>query len=92
MLICWFYFSLAFGAVSAFLIARAIPSDNIQGLRQPLKIFFRAIAGRSSSGAAPHVDAARKALIPVCPAIALGTYLGVFFDKQLMHFIGLNWY
>jgi prepilin signal peptidase PulO-like enzyme (type II secretory pathway) len=92
MVICWFYFSLIFGVISASLIAKAIPSDGIKGFGPTLKTFFRACAGRSSNGAAPHVDVVRKAFIPLCPAIAIGTYLGVFFDKQLMQLIGLHWY
>ncbi|MBU6452916.1 MAG: prepilin peptidase [Cyanobacteria bacterium REEB67] len=33
-----------------------------------------------------------KTLIPLGPMIAVGTYLGIFLDKPLMHFMGFNWY
>jgi prepilin peptidase CpaA len=33
-----------------------------------------------------------KTLIPLGPMIAAGTYLGIFMDKALMHFMGFNSY
>ena len=57
-----------------------------------VKTFFTAGVDLSSTVDTTEVDAARKALIPVCPAIAIGTLLGILFDKPLMHFMGFNWY
>jgi hypothetical protein len=45
---------------------------------------------RQLPGDQSKVEAARKALIPICPAIAAGTYLGIFFDKPLMQFMGIK--
>jgi hypothetical protein len=92
MLICWFYFSLTFGAISIFLIAKSIRLDQIKGFWLAVKTFLQAGVDLSSTVDTTEVDAARKALIPVCPAIAIGTLLGILFDKPLMHFMGFNWY
>jgi len=43
---CWFYFSIAYGAIAAFLIAKAIQTDQIKGLSLQLKTFLNACAGR----------------------------------------------
>jgi prepilin signal peptidase PulO-like enzyme (type II secretory pathway) len=92
MVICWFYFSITFGLISVFLIAKSIPRDQIKGFWLMVKTFFTAGVDLSSTVDTTEVDAARKALIPICPAIAIGTLLGIFFDKPLMHFMGFNWY
>lgn len=77
LLICWFYFALAFGAASFFLIGKAL---------------FLSTKDSTDTVDMTAVEAARKAPIPVGPAIAIGTYLGIIFDKGLMHFMGFSWY
>ena len=92
MAIAWFYFSLCFGALSLTLIAKAIPKDQIKGFWLRLKGILTAGVDLSEMVDTTDVDAARKAKIPICPAIALGTLLGILYDKPLMHFMGFNWY
>ena len=92
MLICWFYFSLTWGALALFLIARAIPKDQIKGFWLMFKTFFTAGIDLSSTVDTTDVNNARKAKIPIAPAILVGTLLGILFDKPLMHFMGFNWY
>ncbi|MBS1995964.1 MAG: prepilin peptidase [Cyanobacteria bacterium SZAS LIN-2] len=92
MLISWFYFSITFGTISAILVLKAIPKDQIKGFWLMLKTFFTAGVDLSGTVDTTDVDAARKKLIPICPAIAIGTLCGILFDRQLMHFMGFNWY
>jgi len=92
MFISWFYFSLSFGTLSLILIAKAIPKDQIKGFWLMVKTFFTAGVDLSGTVDTTDVDTARKAKIPICPAIALGTLLGILYDKPLMHFMGFNWY
>ncbi|MBU6453899.1 MAG: prepilin peptidase [Cyanobacteria bacterium REEB67] len=92
MLICMFYFSLTYGLIALILIARAIPKDQIKGFWLVVKSWLSVGVDLSGTVDTTQVDEARKAKIPIGPAIALGTYLGVFFDKPLMHFLGFNSY
>jgi prepilin signal peptidase PulO-like enzyme (type II secretory pathway) len=90
MLICWIYFSIGYGAVSAFLIARAAQPDEFKGFWPMVETCMAAILNRPVAGDRGNIEAARKALIPIGPVIAAGTYLGIFFDKPLMQFMGLK--
>ena len=91
-LISFFYFALAYGFVALFLIARAVPKDQIKSFWLVVKSWLSAGVDLSGTVDTTQVDEARKAKIPIGPAIALGTYLGIFADKFLMHFLGFNSY
>lgn len=84
-LICWFYFALAFGSLSLFLIARAIPTEKWKG-------FWLIASGVPAAVDVTEIEAARKKKIPIGPAIAIGTILGILYDVPLMHFLGFNTY
>jgi hypothetical protein len=58
MLVCFFYFSLAYGLVSTVMMLR-----------------------KKASG---------KTFIPLCPMIAVGTFLGVFFEQPLLDLLGIK--
>jgi prepilin peptidase CpaA len=88
--ICWFYFSLTYGLIALLLIARAIPKDQIKGFWLMFKTFFTAGVDLSSTIDTTQVDEARKKKIPIGPAIAIGTYLGIFCEKPLLQFLGLH--
>jgi prepilin peptidase CpaA len=88
--ICWFYFSLTYGLIALVLIARAIPKDQIKGFWLMFKTFFTAGIDLSDTVDTSQMDEARKKKIPIGPAIAIGTYLGIFFDKPLLQFLGLH--
>ena len=75
MLICAFYFAIAYGAISIILICQAMLIRKEVDAADP---------------AAETVKTARKRLIPVGPAIAVGVYLGILCDKQLLLFMGMK--
>lgn len=58
MLVCFFYFSLAYGLVSTVIMLR-----------------------KKGSG---------KTFVPLCPMIAVGTFLGVFFEQPLLNLLGFK--
>ncbi len=87
VLVSFFYFALCFGVISTFLLARVIPWKQI----------FNAFMSVALGGklVAPQVDSeklteARKKRIPVGLAIAAGTVIAIFFQKQTLDFLGFN--
>ena len=91
-LICWFYFALAFGSLSLFLIARAIPKEQMKGFWLMAKTSMVSGVDISDTVDTTSIEAARKKKIPIGPAIAVGTILGIMYDVPLMHFLGFNTY
>lgn len=85
VLIAFFYFSLAWGLISMFQLARAIPWKQVGQA-----IFAVVLGGKLKP---PKIDAeklteARKKRIPLGLAIAIGTLCAVLFEKQTLKFLG----
>lgn len=87
VLVAFFYFALCYGAISVFQLGRLIPWKQV----------FNAFAAVALGGklVAPKVDAeklteVRKKRIPIGLAIALGTVIAMFFQKQTLSFLGFN--
>ena len=85
--ISFFFFAIAYGVISVVLIAKSIPRDQIKGFWLMVKAFFTAGIDLSGTVDTTEVDKARKALIPIGPAIAIGAYLGIFFEKPFLQFM-----
>lgn len=87
VMICFFYFCLAFGVMAMFKLSVTVPWKEIFK-------FFRALG--------PHVGLARESIdmeeftkqkkepIPIGPAIAVGAFLTIFIGQATLDFMGFH--
>lgn len=84
LLLVFFYFCISYGVMAMFKVCMAFPWS-------PLLTAVRLGAPVQLNEPQIHnINDALKAKIPIGPAIAFGTYLGILLEKPTLIFVGLS--